>query len=512
MKFETDVAIIGGALSGSAVALLLLREAPGLRILLLEKSEVFDRKVGEATTEVSGEFFHRRLALANHLIHEHLAKQSLRMWFTSTPETPFDETVEIGAKLQSHFPAFQIDRAIFDQHLLETAEREGATVWRPASVLDAQVGGQGPATLQVEKDGQSIEVTCRWVIDASGRTAFLSKKLGLFQKVPEHPTAALWARFSGVADWDGFPARSRHPRYGSTALTSRAAATNHLVGRGWWCWIIPLRGGDFSAGLVYDTRLFSLPPGPSPAARLKAHILTHPVGREFFSEAEPIEGDVKALAQLPYQSTQIAGSNWQICGDAAGFIDPLYSPGMDFCSWTARIAFARIARESRGETINLDKLNADWQESYRTWFEAICQDKYEYIGDAQLMSAAYLFDIGLFFLGPARSSLLEAGGDDLWCLPFIGPVDRVVGKFMKFYNQRLVAIARKRLASGCYGLHNSGWQELYTGIGPQLSVSKILFKALFRWMHAELHAARLPASDSHDPPRVPDVMNQPQNA
>jgi hypothetical protein len=49
------------------------------------------------------------------------------------------------------------------------------------------------------------------------------------------------------------------------------------MGRGWWCWIIPLSDGSFSAGVTWDRRLFTLPEGPSLAARLQAHLLNHPV-------------------------------------------------------------------------------------------------------------------------------------------------------------------------------------------------------------------------------------------
>ncbi len=47
-----------------------------------------------------------------------------------------------------------------------------------------------------------------------------------------------------------------------------------------------------------------------------------------------IEGDVKAYSSLPYQVDKIAGPGWQIVGDAAGFMDPLYSQGLDYCAWT----------------------------------------------------------------------------------------------------------------------------------------------------------------------------------
>lgn len=493
-RMDVDVAIIGGALSGSSVALLLKREHPELKVLLVEKTEKFDRKVGEATTEVSGEFFHRRLSLSRHLSHEHLAKQSLRMWFADGPDTPFDETVEFGAGLQSRYPTYQLDRAVFDQHLLDTACSEGAEVIRPGAVSEIDVTDADGASFLVEHDGQKNRVRCRWLLDASGRAAVLSKTLGLQEKLAEHPTAALWARFRGVKDWDSAEMHRKYPRYGSTVLTSRGGATNHISGYGWWCWIIPLKGGDFSAGLVFDTRLFTPPAGGSPGERLKAHLLTHPVTREFFADAEPIEGDIKARAPLPYFSKKLVGPSWQLVGDAAGFIDPLYSPGMDYCSWTARMAFARISAEWKGMTPDLTALNASWEMSYQTWFRALYKDKYFYIGDAELMSAAYLMDITLFFAGPGRTALKERGGKDLWCLPFIGPIDTLVGKFMKLYNRRLAAIALKRHEAGCYGRRNTGWQEIYTGIGPHWGSAPLFFRGLFRWLGAEVHAAGLSKS------------------
>jgi flavin-dependent dehydrogenase len=501
-----DVVILGGALAGASTALLLRREHPGLRVLIVESSTAFGRKVGEATTEVSGEFFHRRLSLARHLTHEHLAKQSLRMWFTGDSGTPFDETVEIGSDLLSRYPAYQLDRAVLDEHLLALAAGEGAEVWRPAEVVDVDFGSGG-SVVTIQRDGGTQRVSCRWVLDATGRKAFLAKKLGLHRKLEAHPTAALWARFKGVRDWDGHELRARHTRYGSTVLASRAAATNHLVGLGWWCWIIPLRGGDFSAGLVYDTRLFKPPQGSSPAERLLAHIRYHPVGREIFKDAVPVEGDCHARAPLPYYSQELAGPGWQLVGDAAGFIDPLYSPGMDYVSWTARTALARIAAEIGSQPMDLGKLNADWRESYHSWFETLYKDKYYYLGDAELMSSAYLMDIGLFFVGPARTSLVEQGGDDARCLPFVGPVDRIVGKFMRLYNTRLARIARKRVAAGCYGCRNTGWQELYRGMGPKPGVLRIIAKGFSRWIRAEIHALGLrplppQTNPSHAPPPI----------
>jgi len=66
---EFDVAIVGGAFSGAATALLIKRRRPGTRILIIEKATVFDRKVGESTNEVSSCFLTKVLGLTSYLGH-----------------------------------------------------------------------------------------------------------------------------------------------------------------------------------------------------------------------------------------------------------------------------------------------------------------------------------------------------------------------------------------------------------------------------------------------------------
>jgi len=93
-----DVAIIGGALSGAAMAILLLRDQPRLRILIVEKSTTFGRRVGEATVEVSAYFLGRILGLTQHLNEAHLVKQGMRFWFFDEESTALDQCSEIGGR------------------------------------------------------------------------------------------------------------------------------------------------------------------------------------------------------------------------------------------------------------------------------------------------------------------------------------------------------------------------------------------------------------------------------
>src|SRR5467141_2629278 len=83
MDSDYDVVIIGGAFSGAATALMLKRKRPDARVLIIEKTAVFDRKVGESTTEVSSCYMTRILGLTHYLGHHQLAKQGLRLWFSN---------------------------------------------------------------------------------------------------------------------------------------------------------------------------------------------------------------------------------------------------------------------------------------------------------------------------------------------------------------------------------------------------------------------------------------------
>ena len=496
MQESYDVAVIGGAFSGAATALLLRREAPGLRVVVIERSAHFDRKVGEATTEVSGCFLTKRLALTHHLCHHHVVKNGLRFWFSRGPEDDFDRCGELGAFYQVRLPSYQVDREVLDEHVLSLAKEAGADVLRPAKVASIEVSEVGLSRLTVRDSAGERDLFARWVIDASGRATLLARRMGLLRSLPEHPTNAIWARFRNVKDWDGYDLLSRFPSYARSCQVSRASATNHLTGYGWWCWIIPLRGGDYSAGLVYDSRLYSPPGDARLGDRLKAHLLTHPVGRQIFEDAEYIEGDVKAYSALPYYVARIAGPGWQIVGDAAAFLDPLYSQGLDYCAWTVSAAVDRIIREMRGESCDLEDLNERFSRSYWGWFEALYKDKYHYLGDQELMTAAFLMDLGMFFFGPVRSVVRcpRAGFAEF---PFEGWLDGViVSRVMSFYNQRLARIAQKRHAAGVYGSMNLDSRTLLKGFEPNRHVWKLILRGVRIWLRAELRSLFLRASSS----------------
>ncbi len=453
-----DALVIGGALSGASTALLLLRRNPRLRVLILERSEHFKRRVGESTVEVSSYFLGRVLDLTSHLHEKHLTKQGLRFWFQNEHADSLDTCSETGPGYNVRLPGYQVDRAVLDEEILARALAAGAQLLRPVRVTDVilTAGGQQSVAWSSD-DGRTGVESARWVIDASGVAAVLARKNGWLVPNTEHPIASAWSRWTGVKNWDSRELAERFPAWAKRTKAWRFNATNHLVGRGWWAWMIPLKGGDVSVGVVFDQRLVDLPEGGDLAGRLRTMLTEHPAGQEMLADARPTEGDVHFRRNLAYQSSTFAGDGFVLVGDAAGFIDPFYSPGMDWISYTASAAAALVDGSLRGKpkAPRIARHNEQFATSYDRWFRAIYQDKYYYMGDFELMTLAFRLDLGFYYLGVV-SPTFNYGAASLETPSFAGAYTELPSRFIAFYNRRLATIARSRMARGTWGRRNHG--------------------------------------------------------
>ena len=218
-----DVVIIGGALSGGATATLLLRQNPGIRVLIVEKSAQLSRRVGEATVEVSAYFMGRVLGLTQYLNECQLVKQGLRFWFTNDEVKNLEEASELGGRYQVRLPSYQLDRATFDEEVLRRACVAGAELLRPASVIDVQLSDGGEQTITLKNGEAPKTIRARWIVDASGVAAVLARKNGWWKSNTAHPTAAAWSRWKGVKDWDGRELAEKFPKWASAPFTAFAA-------------------------------------------------------------------------------------------------------------------------------------------------------------------------------------------------------------------------------------------------------------------------------------------------
>jgi flavin-dependent dehydrogenase len=501
-----DVVVIGGAFSGASCALLLRRWLPESRILVVERSEVFDRKVGEATVELSALFMHRVLRMADFLAREQLPKHGLRFWLSDGGDRLLSEMTEIGPGEVPRLPAYQLERAVLDQHILDTARNEGVEVMRPAKVAAVDLGWpESTLTLESASTPENgapgngsrtvpFTVKARWVVDASGRHAFLARRLRIQHRVEEHPIAALWGRWRGVADLDGpevLGSDPRAPRIPQVA-PSRQLATNHFCGYGWWCWVIPLASGETSIGVVYDKTLAE-PPGATPIERYEDFVRSRPGLRELIAGATLDRDDFRGYRHLPYRVERYADRGWALVGDAASFMDPFYSPGLDHAGVSAFATARMIEDDLTGRLADDDAVaaavethNAVFERSYGRWLHALYVGKYRLMGDAELLACAYLVETALYYMAIVHSKYRDTDhmryppyGEGIW-------QEAVAWRMMRAFNRRLQILARQRRERGIYGRRNLGWRLYGNAPGSGLGGVPMLRSGLRLWLRLEI--------------------------
>jgi len=486
-SLQFDVVILGGAFSGASAAILLRREHPQLRVLVVEKAVAFDEKVGEATTEMSAMFLTRRLAMWHHLESEQLPKEGLRYWFSNERVTGHANASESGGFIRSAVPAFQLRRDALDEHLLATAVREGAELWRPAKAREVTVG-DFDHKVTIEIGDEVREVSSRWILDATGRVTFLGRRLNLIERNDEHPTAAIWCRWKNVRHIDDLAARGG---FAERNISSRRLATNHYMGLGYWIWVIPLGNGETSIGVVFDKRLVDLHHSKNRADDFIAFLKAIPALAELLVDAEPRLDDLRFYSHLPYAAKQYMGRGWSLLGDAAAFLDPYYSPGLDHAAFTAEATVEIIGKDAKGEDVSarIAEHNETFVRSYWRFFRAAYKDKYYYMGESDLLSASFLIDTAqyyLFVVIPAYRVLKRFD----W-MPVLGPKPAFISyHLMQFYNRRFKAIAEARRAAGEAGRRNDARRvKAYYNLG--FAPIRMALRGWKLWMFAEADYARL---------------------
>jgi hypothetical protein len=272
-------------------------------------------------------------------------------------------------------------------------------------------------------------------------------------------------------------------------LASRRLATNHFTGWGYWIWFIPLRDGETSVGLVWDRRLVT-PEGATPLEKLQRFLDGNPLTRELLEHASPVEGDCRSYGHLPYFVDQYIGPGWTCVGDAGGFLDPFYSPGLDQMAFSVHARVELMARSLGGAAAEeMEKAyqehNRCYSRFFRYFYESIYRDKYYLMGDYDTMTASFLLDTALYYCA-AVMPVYRWRHARLGLPPFYEDGAEVGYYPIRFYNRRLVAIARRKKALGIYGNHNFGRRPRFVGFSVRSAMYVMLAHGLLRWVRAEL--------------------------
>ena len=167
--------------------------------------------------------------------------------------------------------------------------------------------------------------------------------------------------------------RKSLPRVGSRRL-----GTNHYMGFGYWIWVIPLGNSETSIGIVFDKRLIDLHQSKNRPADFISFLKAIPALAELLEGATPRFDDLRFYSHLPYVSRQYMGNGWALLGDAAAFLDPYYSPGLDHAAFSVDATTSIIAADARGEDVSarIREHNETFVRSYHRFFRAAFKDKY----------------------------------------------------------------------------------------------------------------------------------------
>ena len=328
------------------------------------------------------------------------------------------------------------------------------------------------------------------MLDATGRANFLGKRLGLIERNREHPTAAVWCRWEGVRHIDDVAARGPLS-FSRGNVGSRRLATNHYMGFGYWVWYIPLGNGETSIGVVFDTRLIHLDRGKDLANDYLAFLRAIPSAAELIEGASMKAEDLRTYSNLAYVTRQYMGDGWALMGDAAAFLDPYYSPGLDHASFSVEATVEIVKAQSSGEDVaaRVREHNETFLRSYHRFFQSIYKDKYYYMGEHDLLSASFLIETAQYYLFVVIPAY-RLHGKFHW-MPVLGPKPAFISyHMMRIYNRRFKAIVLNRRAAGEAGRRNDG-RRVKALFDLQSAPVRMAARGLKIWMLAELDNVRL---------------------
>lgn len=140
---------------------------------------------------------------------------------------------------------------------------------------------------------------------------------------------------------------------------------------------------------------------------------------------------------LAYQSDRLAGDGFVLVGDAAAFMDPFYSPGMDWITFTACRAADTITRQRGGEdtAMLVEKHNRDFALCIFRWFDALYRNNYQYIGEYDLLKLAFRLDLDSTHWGVVQA-VFDDEETGLLTAPFTHPAAGPIAALMRMYNSR----------------------------------------------------------------------------
>jgi len=316
MSQEFDVAVIGAGPAGSSAGTLLAQS--GRSVVIFDKEKFPRFRVGESMLPASLNTLERMGVKPKIDAGGFLIKHGGEIVSACGKRVRFYFRNGLNAKRAT---SYQVLRSKFDKILLDHAAESGCEVREQTPIESFEIGAEG-VTLYT---GDEL-VHAKYVIDCSGRNCLIGNRLELKQPFPNLRKFSLFAYYDGVAQPEG----------------PDGTLTRMIRAKDSWFWMIPLYGGTTSIGVVMDTEKFRALNMTSEGA-LGHCIAEQPMVNEWMGTAKRVT-PVHATGDFSYRNSKLTGERWLLAGDAAGFVDPVFSSG---------VYLALLSGEQAADALNL---------------------------------------------------------------------------------------------------------------------------------------------------------------
>jgi flavin-dependent dehydrogenase len=358
-SFDYDVVIVGGGPGGATIGSLLGMK--GYRALILEKDIHPRDHVGESITPSTNPIF-AKIGFLEKIEDAGFVHKPGACW--TAPRSPIGKFVslrlaEFPPPGATQFYTYNVERDVFDTLLLRHAQEKGAKVLQGVKANQVLFDGDRAVGVRAEvSDGWEKDVFARFVVDATGRRALIPTQLKMKKKDPEFNQFCI---FSWFRDVEPNPAGYEGMLFLHFLDLERS-----------WAWVIPLRDGVTSVGIVTDKQDFQK------AGRSHEEFFDSLVGLN--RSLKHAMRDAKRIrpwwieADYSYETDRLVGPGWLLVGDALRFVDPVFSTGVDVAMFSANYAFEAIDAVLRGgqdEDVALKGYARQVGDGVQAWYDLI---------------------------------------------------------------------------------------------------------------------------------------------
>lgn len=356
---DFDVVVVGGGPCGSTVSTLVAMQ--GHRVLLLEKEQFPRYQIGESLLPATVHGICRILGVSEELEQAaFMIKRGGTFRWGANPE-PWTFSFSISPKFSGGAStAYQVERMKFDQILLENARRKGVDVREQCAVVDVLEDGDRVSGVRyADADGVQHEVRARYVVDASGNTSRLQRQVGQRHYSEFFRNLALFGYFNGGK-------RLPPPNQGNILAVAFDAG---------WFWYIPLTDDLTSVGVVLLPEALDRVQGDREEALLSL-IGECPLIAEYLADAHRVRtgpyGEIRVRKDYSYIQDKFWRPGMVLVGDAACFIDPVFSSGVHLATYGGLLAARSINTSLRGdadETTCFEEFEARYRREYANFHD-----------------------------------------------------------------------------------------------------------------------------------------------